>query len=122
MMLQKERAPFLPRMHTLLAGWPCHWGPDSRARQSVGGLKSQHGAAVEQAGFLAPRLVQEPGSQPPTAFLGPAVRAKLVGDASSLLGSRPRNKDQIYEPKAPTPRGPSAPGLWADVPRRVSQE
>lgn len=62
MMLQEERAPFLPRTHTLLAGWPCHWAVDSRARQSTEGVKSQHGAAVEQAGFLAPHLVQEPGS------------------------------------------------------------
>ena len=122
MMLQEERAPFLPRTHTLLAGWPCHWGVDSRARQSAAGVKSQHGAAVKQAGFLAPHLVQEPGSQPPTAFLGPVVRAKLVGDASSPLGSRPQNKDQSYEPKGPTQRGPSSPGLWADVPRQVSQE
>ena len=79
--------------------------------------QTEHGGCEEPtrgcggAGFLAPHLVQEPGSQPPTAFLGPVVRAKLVGDASSPLGSRPRNKDQSYEPKGPTPQGPSSPGL-----------
>ena len=49
-------------LDSILAGWPCHWAVDSRARQSTEGVKSQHGAAVEQAGFLAPHLVQEPGS------------------------------------------------------------
>ena len=85
-------------------------------------MKSQHGAVVEQAGFLTPHLVQEPRSQAPATFLGPAVRAELVGDASSPLGSRPQPKDQSYEPRGPTLRGPSSPGLWADVPRWVSQE
>lgn len=66
-------------------------------------MKSQHGAVVEQAGFLAPHLVQEPGSQPTATFLGPAVRAELIGDASSPLGSRPQPKDQSYEPRGPTP-------------------